>query len=82
MTHKTKDLSTVKSRLRRVLLAAERGIIVKALNLHKDNVSATARYLGVNRTDLYKRMSMFQIERVSYGRYRNRGNAAWRALEH
>jgi transcriptional regulator of acetoin/glycerol metabolism len=38
--------------------------LMKALDLHRWNVTATAAELGISRTTLWRRMKQFEIDRV------------------
>jgi transcriptional regulator of acetoin/glycerol metabolism len=60
--------------------AYERNMIIEALAANNHNVIRTARALGCNRTDFYKRLERHKIK-LAPTKYGNEGNAAWRALE-
>jgi DNA-binding NtrC family response regulator len=68
------------NQLRDSILAYERKLILEALAVHNHNVIRTARALGINRTHLYKRIARLKIKLLP-SKFRNEGNAAWRALE-
>lgn len=72
MTHRTRN-----SYLSKVMARVERGLIVKALRRHEGRVVLVAAELGVNRTDIYKRMRVLGLEPKMK---RREGNAAWQAL--
>jgi PAS domain S-box-containing protein len=42
----------------------QRKVLMKALDLHHWNVTATAAELGISRTTLWRRMKLFEIDRV------------------
>ena len=72
MTHRTRN-----SYLSKVMARVERGLIVKALRRNEGNVTRAALELGVNRTDIYKRMRSIGLQP---SRRKREGNAAWQAL--
>lgn len=72
MTHRTRN-----SHLSKVLARVEHALIVKTLRRNDGNVSRTARELGVDRADFYKRMRKVGLQPNSRKR---EGNAAWQAL--
>lgn len=65
--------------LRETLLDAERAYLQEVLAAAKGNVTAAARIAGVNRSTFYRRLHSDYIPTC---RYYNRGNAAWKSLNH
>jgi DNA-binding NtrC family response regulator len=68
---------TAKSKYARDVRAFETQYLITALELHNDNVKATAAYLGINRTHFHDMLRGHGIP--SYRQ--NLGNAAWQELK-